>query len=391
VKVSLVELRLQNFRQFRNLRWAIDPLTFLIGRNGAGKTTLLDAVEFLRESVTDGLVTALRRRNGLDSLFPRGIPRSLPLGMAIVMEIEAAPDRTLQVLWGFELADGPADVREVLRVTPDASLGYERIGAKAVLGNGDVAAYMHDESLALPVLASADAFRSAVLAAIAGLRGYAFDTLRLAEPRRVGPPDHLAVNGVNGLDFIASPNAGPVRAAADRALTALLGVPVQVGVLAAGGWMRPTLTLSSTDDAPASTFDSHELSSGTLGVLATTIALEQPNAPTLAIFDELEHSLHPSALGLIPGLVEEASERFPIIVTTHSTELLRRHPVRSDQVRILEWSTSGATVHRLGPETAAALDDGVDRVGDLLSCGALWTDSAADTFDVLLDLPESRP
>ncbi len=36
------ELRLVNYRGFRDARLPLEGLTFLVGRNGAGKTTLVD-------------------------------------------------------------------------------------------------------------------------------------------------------------------------------------------------------------------------------------------------------------------------------------------------------------------------------------------------------------
>jgi hypothetical protein len=59
------ELRLVNYRGFRDARLPLEGLTFLVGRNGAGKTTLVDALSFVREALTLSPPTALVKRDGI--------------------------------------------------------------------------------------------------------------------------------------------------------------------------------------------------------------------------------------------------------------------------------------------------------------------------------------
>ena len=68
VRVIVEELRLRNFRAFENARLELSDLTFLVGRNGAGKSSLLDAMDLLREAVSDSLENALDRRGGLQKV-----------------------------------------------------------------------------------------------------------------------------------------------------------------------------------------------------------------------------------------------------------------------------------------------------------------------------------
>ncbi len=64
-KVKIEELRLRNFRAFKNARFMLDDeLTVLIGRNGSGKSTIMEAFDFVRDALTEGLSVALERRGG---------------------------------------------------------------------------------------------------------------------------------------------------------------------------------------------------------------------------------------------------------------------------------------------------------------------------------------
>ena len=63
-------LRLENWKNFREVDVAIDDRPFLVGANGAGKTNFLDAFRFLRDLAArgGGLEEAIARRGGVDAV-----------------------------------------------------------------------------------------------------------------------------------------------------------------------------------------------------------------------------------------------------------------------------------------------------------------------------------
>ena len=96
----LTELRLRHFRAFENARLVLDPMTLLVGRNGSGKSTIMEALDFLRDAVTDSLVNALERRGGLRALRQRQSGRVAPydVSVAVVLRYEGKP-----VLYGSRM------------------------------------------------------------------------------------------------------------------------------------------------------------------------------------------------------------------------------------------------------------------------------------------------
>ena len=64
----------------------------------------------------------------------------------------------------------------------------------------------------------------------------------------------------------------------------------------------------------------HQLSEGTLRFLWLTTLLQSPGLTAVTLLDEPEVSLHPELLGLLAGLMREASSRTQIIVATHDEE-----------------------------------------------------------------------
>src|SRR5262249_28057098 len=122
VRVIVDELRLRNFRAFENARLSLSDLTFLVGRNGAGKSSLLDAMDLLREAVSDSLENALDRRGGVQKVRRATIERGRkpPLGIAIVVRFSFPGGRSIAGVYGFELrgeSTGASHIRECLKLS----------------------------------------------------------------------------------------------------------------------------------------------------------------------------------------------------------------------------------------------------------------------------------
>src|SRR5438094_7708294 len=108
IRVTVEEIRFQNFRAFENARLQLSDLTFLVGRNGAGKSSLLDAVDLLRQSTSESLENALDGRGGLTKVqrLRRAPGLESPMGVALVLSI-AVGDRRVRALYGFEVRGDP--------------------------------------------------------------------------------------------------------------------------------------------------------------------------------------------------------------------------------------------------------------------------------------------
>jgi predicted ATPase len=69
-------------------------------------------------------------------------------------------------------------------------------------------------------------------------------------------------------------------------------------------------------------FHPSQLSDGTLRFIALTTALLQPDPPPTILLDEPELGLHPFALEVLSGLIQQASARTQLIISTQSAALL---------------------------------------------------------------------
>jgi predicted ATPase len=69
-------------------------------------------------------------------------------------------------------------------------------------------------------------------------------------------------------------------------------------------------------------FQPSQISDGTLRFICLATALLQPNPPSTILLDEPELGLHPYALAILAGLIQKASYRAQVIVSTQSAALI---------------------------------------------------------------------
>lgn len=84
------------------------------------------------------------------------------------------------------------------------------------------------------------------------------------------------------------------------------------------------------------------LSDGTIRFMAILAQLLSPTPPPLICMEEPELGLHPDAIALLASLLQEASERTQLIVTTHSDALVSALTEVADSVLVCEYR--GGTV-----------------------------------------------
>ena len=96
-------------------------------------------------------------------------------------------------------------------------------------------------------------------------------------------------------------------------------------------------------------FDASVMSDGTLRSLGILLALRQTPRPSIVLLDEIEDSLHPLAHGVLLDAIDEVSDEFPIVVSTHSPEILEHPVARAERVRVVQrhrWDKSNLRLER---------------------------------------------
>ncbi len=91
-------------------------------------------------------------------------------------------------------------------------------------------------------------------------------------------------------------------------------------------------------------------SDGILRYLCLLTILLHPEPPPLICLEEPEIGLHPDAIGILGGLLKEASKRTQIIVTTHSDILVSELSDTPESVVICDRDSRGTRMERLDPD-----------------------------------------
>ena len=370
VDITVEEIRLKKFRAFDNARLTLSDLTFLVGRNGAGKSSLLDAFDLLRESVSDSLENALDRRGGLQKVQcvrPNGsVGHSM--GISIVFRIDFHGTRKTKAVYGFEIQDTPKggspQIRESFKSSKSST--FNRIDDQI-----DISTHISPPSgnLILPLIARSDSLWEHVLDTIRNIRPYELSPAHMSAAAEIGERSTLTRDGVNAGDVLkAIEGTSDHKWLIDRLGTITEGI---VDVRAEALLGRRMLRFVQKLDNEKLSFDARQVSQGTLRSLGVLLALKQKPAPSVVLIDEIENSVHPSALAVLLDASLASSDGTRVVLTSHSPEVLSHPAVTGDRVRIVEWHEGESRIFRLSSETQESVNE-IDTVGWMLRSNALW-------------------
>jgi len=379
VSVTVEEIRLQRFRAFENARLVLSDLTFLVGRNGAGKSSILDAVDLLREAVSDSLENALDRRGGLQKVqrSKAGRGQKSPMGIAVVFRITFPGDRQTHVVYGFEIQGKPkgesSNIRECFQSSKETTFKRKN---ETFDGKLDVSPPAHN--LVLPLIARSDSLWDLIINTIRNLRAYEFSPAHMAAAPEIGDRTTLARDGVNAGDVLkAVEGTAAHRWVVDRLGNITEGI---IDVRAEALLGRRVLRFVQKLKAGELNFDASQVSQGTLRSLGILLALRQKLAPSVVLVDEIENSIHPSALAVVLDAALASCDDTRVVLTSHSPEVLSHPSVTGERVRVIEWRDGVSRIFRLSPETQSAVNE-IDTVGWMLQSNALWTGPQSETFE----------
>lgn len=378
VRVTVEEIRLRRFRAFENARLVLSDLTFLVGRNGAGKSSLLDAVDLLRESVSDSLENALDRRGGLQKVQRAKSSRGTraPMGIAVVFRIFFPGDRQTYAVYGYEVQGktkgGSSNIRECFVSTKGSS--FIRKNEKFD-GKLDVAP--PSDNLVFPLIARSDSLWEIVLNNIRNLRAYELSPGRIASAPEIGKRSTLTRDGANAGDVLKAIEGTDDHRWIVERLGAITEGINDVHAEALLG-RRVVRFVQKTENGNLK-FDASQVSQGTLRSLGVLLALKQSPLPSVVLVDEIENSVHPSALSVLLDAALASCNDTRVVLTSHSPEVLSHPSVTGERVRVVEWRNGDSRIFRLSPETQASIDE-IDTVGWMLRSNTLWTGPNPETF-----------
>jgi predicted ATPase len=333
------KLRLQNWRNFRDVDIRLRPRAFFIGPNASGKSNILDAFRFLRDVVTvgGGLAEAIRRRGGISKV--RCLHSRIPSNVEVDVVIDIG-----NVSWQYFLSfnqtkseDRPRVVREF--VAKNGNKILDRLASQE-----------QDDPLTLTQTHLEQIGRNKDFREIynffSGIRySHVVPQIVRDARREVDDPEDPF-----GGDFLRRVHETPKkrREARLRRMKDALAIAVpQFEDLSfeldeAG---KPHLAAAYRHWRKSPSKQREEnFSDGTLRLLGLLWALGEKSGPLL--LEEPELSLHDAVVAQIPAMLatmQRLSGR-QVLVTTHSEALLSDSGIGTGEVHLLVATDNGTEV-----------------------------------------------
>ncbi|MCA2205789.1 AAA family ATPase [Nocardia rosealba] len=361
--MRIVHVSASNWRNFKNVNFAIRDRLFVVGPNAAGKSNLLDLFRFIgdiADTTGGGLSAALDRRGGLGK----------------VRSLFARNNRKGRLVLDFELLEGDDRWRYTLAVKGEGK-GKNRpiVEEERVERNGEVLLLRPDEAdiddperltqTHLEQISANQKFRQ-ISEYFAKVRYFHLVPQVIRDPARAG-----RVGDPFGGDFIAQMNSvQPLKtrnAWLTRMQTALVAaVPgfetLGIEVDSTG---RPHLVAGYRNWMPSPARHTEaEFSDGTLrliGLLWTLVSA--PANGGILLLEEPELSLNASIVRTLPTVLAtvQRDRELQVLLSTHAPELLDDEGVVADEVLVLQVTNDGTSATLLAdiPESIDEVEAGI--------------------------------
>ena len=342
--LRVTHIHLENWRNFTSVNVDLQRRAFLVGPNASGKSNFLDAVRFLHDvvSVGGGFREAVRRRGGVSRLRCLAARRYSD----IVARVQIGGDEGTSP-WEYELRFSQDNLlRPVLKRERVARDGAE------ILSRPNEEDEKDPERLTQTYLEQVNVNRDfrEVATFLASVHYLHIVPQLVREPdRSVGRRNDPF--GGDFLEQIARTTEKTQKARLRRIREALKVAVPQLSELELYRDARGTPHLRGKYEhwRPQGAWQTEEdFSNGTLRLMGLLWAALDGTGPLL--LEEPELSLHPDVVRFIPQMFARLQSRSgrQVIVSTHSSELLRDDGIGLDEVLLLLPGPQGTTVRPAG-------------------------------------------
>ncbi|RMH28043.1 MAG: chromosome segregation protein SMC [Planctomycetota bacterium] len=361
---------------------ALQPLNVLIGPNASGKSNLIEAIALLRSLPRD-LTAPIRESGGVGEWLFKGPPKARSATVAAIIDNPRGRMPLRYVLECTSDAQRPLVLKErieneqayagkekpyfyylheldnvLLNVRMEGEETRERrLKREEIAPDQSILAQRKDPDQYPEIT-----YLGETLATIRVYRNWSFG--RYTPPRLPQPADSrndFLEEGCQNLGLVLNRlrRDASTKQKILKEIQKLYDGIEDFDVIIEGG----TVQVFMQEDGI--TVPATRLSDGTLRYLSLLAILCHPSPPPLVCIEEPELGLHPEALPNLAALLQEASERCQLIVTTHSDVLVDAFTDSPEAVLVCEKDHGSTRMRRLEKEP---LREWLERYG----LGELW-------------------
>lgn len=361
-------LTVRNYRSLGEVKVELDDLTILIGANGSGKSSFLDVLRFTSEALQRGLDAALiaHDRGGIGAVR-RYSSKGRPYDVGISIELTLNGDEGF-----YEFTLGSVKRNEYTVKNEKCYLGFygfETQQSELIESNIQQGIVVQERNLTLPLIGNIPEL-APMYDFLTHMGFYSIFPNNLRPPQRPGNPYPLEEHGENLATVLREFVRDEHNFWRDDLYGSLARVVPGIStdnpiiVRQVGSYLVVRIKYED-----GSIFDLALESDGTLRVLGLLTAIYQtPTLPLVGI-EEPELFIHPLALATLNNIIEEASKRSQVILTTHSPDLISLFG--ATPLRIVERIEGVTHIGRVKEHQLAIINDQLFKGGDLLRIGGL--------------------
>jgi len=323
-------IEVSGFRRLDGLDIELRDLNVLIGANGGGKTSFLDVFSLLAASASGGLAAKISEWGGINALLTVDRAKRLALELSAVVPpityaMEIAPEGVghaiaSEMLVQQKYADLPPC--KYIRSQHGDIRYFEVDSHRLVQPSWEYNPQETSLSQVPKMFVNPEDFRRRLASSTYyhALNVEPRSPVRLPQPlRRAGLPGHDGEDLVSCLFNLRETDRDRFETIEDALHAAYPTFDrLDFPPVAAG-----TLAMTWRDRNFSQPLYMHQLSEGMLRFLWLATLLQSPDLTEITLLDEPEISLHPELLGLLAGMMREASQRTQLIVATHADRLVR--------------------------------------------------------------------
>lgn len=361
-------LTIRNFRSIEDATVELGKFTVVVGPNGSGKSNFVDALVFLRDLAKDA-EQAVAQRGGFGSVLRRGSGRPHLQVDALLSANGNAADKD-HLSYRMVARNGTSTDwrfhREHITVVTkgEAAVEVERLpsGGSIQRSSGESFFELDPRASVLALARQHSLIPAKYRSPLLDVRRYRLDPEAMRLPKPHTEDSILHENGDNLATVVGQLRAaGELGSTIDVMRRVIPGL-VDVRSIDAGG--HDVLEFEQKLGSGVHRFPARAMSEGSLRALGVVIAAQQVRKGQLLVIEEPEANVHPGAAALVYDVLQEASRRGDVLITTHSPDLL---DAAKDETILVCNLVDGVT--RIGPLASGQrqlVREGLFRLAELM-------------------------
>jgi len=323
--LEIESVEIQGFKSLRDVRVTFGKINIMIGGNGVGKSNLISYFKLLNQIINKNLRN-YTSKDGADNLLYFGRKLTQKLTCSIVFK-----NGKYRNAYKFDLEPSNEDGFFFTNEYIFYKVGNSdwTVRNVSIVNNRETSLFDYHKNDLNIYGSDKSTISSHVIKAFKQFKVYHFhDTSESAKVKQKGSIDDNkflredASNLAAFLYMLQEKNIGSYRQ--------IEGLTKQVAPFFNGFNLNPSalnpdeIRLEWLEVGSDKYFNAHSLSDGTIRMICLATLFLQPNPPSTIIVDEPELGLHPFAINLLASLIQAASEKSQVIISTQSVTLINQ-------------------------------------------------------------------